>query len=275
MNDPLANAKAKAEATYNCAADHFDDAPLAFWGVYGRRTVERLGVPPGSSVLDVCCGTGASAIPAAEIVGPNGSVVAVDLARPLLEAARRKAAQRNLRNVEFRVGDMTQLGFTDGAFAAVVIVFGIFFVPDMEQQVRELWRMVAAGGKLAVTTWGPRIFEPMYSTWTEALKRERPDLHTAFNPWDRITTTDAVRKLLLDAGVSNVEVVAEDGWQALSCPEDWWTIALGSGLRWAIEQMSAESRERVRTANVEFGRRNRVEAIETNVIYGVGTKAPR
>jgi hypothetical protein len=98
-----------------------------------------------------------------------------------------------LSNVEFRCADMTSLGYPDGRFDAVVSVFSIFFVPDMERLVRELWRMVRPGGKLAVTTWGPRIFEPAYSRWLAAIKRERPDLYSAFNPWDRITDVESVR----------------------------------------------------------------------------------
>src|SRR5690349_10076434 len=66
VSDP---AKLKAEATYNAAADHFDGGPLAFWDRYGRRTIERLSLASGSSVLDVGCGSGASAIPAAITVG--------------------------------------------------------------------------------------------------------------------------------------------------------------------------------------------------------------
>src|SRR5215472_16617555 len=132
MDNPLEAAKAKAEATYNSAADHFEDPPLHFWDVAGRRTVERLRLPAGAAVLDVCCGTGASAIPAAEAVGPKGSVLAIDLAGRLLEVGRAKAAQRKLEKVDFRVGDMTKLELGDRTFDAVVIVFGIFFVPDME-----------------------------------------------------------------------------------------------------------------------------------------------
>ena len=63
ITDP---AKLKAASTYNAAADHFDDGPLAFWDRYGRGTIERLRLKPGSVVLDVGCGSGASAIPAAE-----------------------------------------------------------------------------------------------------------------------------------------------------------------------------------------------------------------
>src|SRR5260370_30444181 len=119
-------AKIKAAATYNSAADHFDDAPLAFWDRYGRRTVERLNLRQGASVLDVGCGTGASALPAAEMVGPTGKVLGVDLAEKLLERATAKAAQRQLHNVEFLLGDMTNLSFPDGLFDAVISVFRVF-----------------------------------------------------------------------------------------------------------------------------------------------------
>jgi ubiquinone/menaquinone biosynthesis C-methylase UbiE len=102
------------------------------------------------------------------------------LSARLLDQARTKTVMCGLSNVEFRLADMTALGFPEGRFDAVVSVFSIFFVPDMEGLVRELWRMVRPGGKLAVTTWGPRIFEPAYSRWLAAIKRERPDLHSSF-----------------------------------------------------------------------------------------------
>ncbi|MFQ5800073.1 MAG: class I SAM-dependent methyltransferase [Bacteroidota bacterium] len=272
LTDP---GKIKATKTYNAAADHYDDAPLAFWDLYGRRTVQRLDLAPGSSVLDVACGTGASALPSAELVGPKGKVVAVDLAERLLELGRAKAASRGLENIEFQVGDMTDLGFPDEHFDAVVCVFGIFFVADMESHVGELWRMVRPGGRLAITTWGPRIFAPVYEVWLEAVKAERPDLYSAFNPWDRITDVESVRQLFLDGGVENAEVVAEDGRQALERPEDWWTVALGSGLRWTIDQMGPKAAARVRDANLKWIRDNGVNAIETNVIYAVATKDRR
>src|SRR5262249_9722084 len=183
MDDPLKKAKEKAAATYDAAADHFDDEPLSFWDLVGKRTVTNLKLQAGAKVLDVGCGTGASALPAAQAVGKNGVVVGVDLASRLLERARTKAQTARLDNVEVRLADMTALDYPDNSFDAVVSVFSIFFVPDMEGLVRELWRMVRPGGKLAVTTWGPRIFEPAYSRWLIAVGKERPDLVTAFNPW--------------------------------------------------------------------------------------------
>jgi ubiquinone/menaquinone biosynthesis C-methylase UbiE len=272
MDDPLKQAKAKAAVTYDAAADHFDDEPLSFWERIGGSTVARLDLPAGSNVLDVGCGTGASALPAAQAVGPDGSVLGVDLAGRLLDRARTKAINYGLTNIEFRLADMTALEYPGGRFDAVVSVFSIFFVPDMEGLVRELWRMVRPGGKLAVTTWGPRIFEPAYSRWLAAIKQERPDLHSAFNPWDRITDVASVKRLLLDGGVARVEVTAEDGFQPLRSAEDWWIIALGSGLRWTIDQMGPKVAARVRADNIHWLSENKVGSVETNAIYAIGHK---
>jgi ubiquinone/menaquinone biosynthesis C-methylase UbiE len=269
MTDPLEAAKLKAEAAYNAAADRFDAAPLAFWERYGRRTVERLQLRVGARVLDVCCGTGASAVPAAQAVGAPGSVIAVDLAEELLKLGRAKAAAAGLSWLEFRRGDMTALAFPAHHFEAVVCVFGVFFVPDMERQVAELWRLVRPGGQLAITTWGPDMFGPGYELWLTAVRRIRPDLYSAFNPWDRITTPQAVQKLFADAGIPGVDVLAEDGYQPLRSPEDFWTIALGSGLRWTIDQMGPEAARAVKQEVLSALATRGIDRVTTNVIYAI------
>jgi ubiquinone/menaquinone biosynthesis C-methylase UbiE len=268
----LEDANEKAAATYNAAADSYDHPANFFWERYDRRTVERLRLPLGARVLDVCCGSGASAIPAADTVGPGGSVFGVDLAENLLELGRDKAKQHGLENIVFRRGDMLDLRLPDSSFDAVINVFGIFFVPDMQAAVRELWRRVRAGGKLAITTWGPRFFEPASTAFWDAIRVVRPDLYKGFNPWDRISDVDAVRSLLMTAGVEDVEVVAEAGSHPLSSPEDWWAMVLGSGYRGTVEQLAPPDRDRVRVKNLEFIQRNDVRAVEANVVYAVAVK---
>ncbi len=272
--NPLDPVKLKAQKTYNLASGHFDASPLGFWARYGQQTVERLALNLGANILDVACGTGASALPAAEAVGPTGRVIGVDLADQLLALGREKAKQQGLTNIEFLQADMTELGYPDAYFHAVICVFGVFFVPHMESLVAELWRMVQPGGKLAVTTWGPRIFAPAYEVWNEAVRKVRPDLYAAYNPWDRITTPDAVRTLFHRAGVPNVEVEPEDGYQPLASPGDFWTIVLGSGLRWTVDQLGPHLAEQVKHDVVEWLVAHKVDRVETNVIYAVATRGP-
>ena len=268
----LDDAKQKAAITYNAASDYFDHPANTFWERYGRRTVERLRLAPGARVLDVCCGSGASAIPAAEIVGPGGSVVGVDLAEKLLELARAKAKHLGLNNMQFQSGDMTNLAFETKTFDAVICVFGIFFVPDMDVALRELKRVLRTGGTLAITTLGPRLFEPLNTVFWNSVREVRPDLHKGFNPWDRISEPDDMHSLLTAAGFTKSEVVAETGSQPVNSPEDWWAMVLGSGYRGTVDQLSAEDRERLRRANFDFIRQASVRSVETNVVYGVAVK---
>lgn len=264
------SAKRKAAAAYNAAADHFDHPVSSFWHRFGRRTVERLGLRAGDAVLDVCCGSGGSALPAAEAVGPQGKVVAADLAERLVALGAAKAREKGLANLEFRTGDMLTLGYPDAAFDAAICVFGIFFVPDMAAAARELWRMLRPGGRLAITTWGPDLFEPANSAFWDAIQMERPDLMKGFNPWERISTPAGLRAMLAEAGIEDAEIVAEAGSHPLQSPEDWWLVAMGSGYRGTLAQLDAETLAKVRDTNLAL--LGRCGAIATNVVYGVAVK---
>jgi ubiquinone/menaquinone biosynthesis C-methylase UbiE len=252
-------------STYNAAADSYD--ANAFWDRFGRRTIERLALREGARALDVCCGSGASAIPAAKAVGPRGFVLGVDLAESLLALARRKAA--HLANVEFKRGDMLDL--PPGEFDAVVCVFGIFFVSDMAAAVRSLRSRVRPDGKLAITTWGPRFLEPASTAFWSSIRAVRPDLYRGFNPWDRVCDPESLRAVLAEGGVTGAEIVAEAGTHPIPTPEAWWAAVMGSGYRGTVDQLDDDDRERVRAENFDFIRRRGIESGEANVVYAVAT----
>ena len=261
------DAKQKAAATYNAAADFFDHPANTFWERYGRNTIKHLQLSPGARVLDVCCGSGASALPAAEVIGPTGSVIGVDLAENLLQLARAKATQRGFTNVQFETGDLTDLRFAGGEFDAVVCVFGIFFVPDMEAALRELRRVLRPAGRMAITTWGPQLFEPINTAFWDSVRSVRPDLYKGFNPWDRICEADALRSLLASAELTDIEVIAETDSQPVGSFEDWWAAVLGSGYRGTVDQLSTAERERVQQENAAYIERENVRSIEASVLY--------
>lgn len=283
----------KAQRTYNLAADAYDDEALSFMVRVGKETVRLLELKPGMRVLDVCCGTGASALPAAQAVGSSGHVTGVDIAEHLLALARQKARAMGIPQAEFVHADMARLPFPAADFDAVIIVFGIFFIPDMEGQVAQLWRLVKPGGKLIVVSWGARLFEPAYGIWRRTVKQLAPEWAADFNPWDRISTPEALRELLLAAvdpcavaanaaapgssltangsavGRPSIRVLSEETWHRLREPGDFWRIARGLGFRWTIEQMGVQRagilRERLLQQLADEG----VDRIETNVLYGM------
>jgi ubiquinone/menaquinone biosynthesis C-methylase UbiE len=266
------DAKRRAQETYNAASDSFDQPALSFWDRFGRATVDRLELRPGAVVLDACAGSGASALPAAERVGPVGKVIAVDLADNLLALARAKADRHGVGNLETRHGDIEALDYPPGAFDAVIIVFGVFFLPDMAAGTASLWRLVGEGGQLAVTTWGPRLWEPANSEFWDAVDQVRPDLTRAYHPWDALTDPDAVRALLAGAGAERIEVEAVAGSHPLASPEDFWTIVQGSGYRATYEAMTVDERAAVRARCLRAVADRQITTIETNVVYARATK---
>jgi len=225
------------------------------------------------TVLDVCRGMGASAIPAAERVGSTGHVIAVDLAEKLLSKGSQRATERGLTNIEFRRADLESLPFLDRTFDAVLCVFGIFFVPDLHGAIQGLWRLVRPNGLLAITIWGRGFCEPADGVFWDAVRREDPELYRSIKPWSKIFEPDPLRALLLECGVSEPEVAAEPGWHPLPAPEDWWTIVLGTGYRSTVDALSPPNRERVRIASIDGVRRADIRQIRTDVVYAIARRS--
>ena len=125
---------------------------------------------------------------------------------------------------------------------------------------------------MAITTWGPRVLEPGNSAFWEAVRKERPDLYKNFNPWERVNEPAALAAMLLEGGAKPDEVVAEAGSQPLNAPNDFWTIALGSGYRATIERLDLGARDRVRLATLDYLSRNNVRSVEANALYAISRK---
>jgi SAM-dependent methyltransferase len=264
----------RAARTYGAAADHYEGPALGFWDRFGSSTVSRLRLAPGARVLDLCCGAGASAIPAARAVGPSGRVLGIDAAAPMLELASARAAREGLSNISFRLGDATRTASwrpADG-FDAVLCVFGVFFVPDMAGFVASMWELVRPGGVLAVTTWGPGLFEPANSRFWRCVGEAEPALYRAFNPWDEITTPAALAGLFERAGVPSPLVVAEAGQHRLDHPDRFWDIVLGSGYRATVDALGPARASRVRSELLAGLRADETTVLRTDVVYGTATR---
>ena len=119
----------------------------------GDALVERIGVTKGMKVLDLGCGDGTTALPAAK---RGADVLGVDIARNLVEAGNRRAAKEGLKNITFREGDATNLqGLADSTFDLVVSIFGAMFAPKPHDVAREMVRVTKPGGRIVMGNWIP------------------------------------------------------------------------------------------------------------------------
>lgn len=116
--------------------------------------VASLGIKPGDKVLDVACGSGNLAIPAARA---GATVTGVDIAPNLLEQARERAASEGL-TIKFDEGDAENLPYPDGAFDVVVTMYGAMFAPRPDLVSSELRRVCKPGGRIAMANWTPAGF---------------------------------------------------------------------------------------------------------------------
>jgi ubiquinone/menaquinone biosynthesis C-methylase UbiE len=262
-------ARRSLAATYTLAADTFDSLP--FWHHFGRRTVERLMLQPGARVLDLCCGSGASAIPAAELVGATGSVLGVDITEALVAQARRKAESLGLAQAAFQCAAVDSLSFPPGRFDAVVSVFGLFFIEDMSALLARAWSWLAPGGALAITSWGQDVLAPGEALFWEAALRENPRLDQTSHA-SRLDTPDKLASVFAAAGLPRPDI-ATDRWEMpLPSPEAFWPVILGTSSRAACEALQPAQQERVRGSVTEALRSRRVKATGMDVLYAVARR---
>jgi len=128
------------------------DSTGGLFAHFGARLVDWSRLQPGARVLDVAAGTGASLMPAAERIGPDGRVVGVDIAPGMVARLKDVIAVNRLANAEALLADGDQLPFEDGSFDAVLCGFGLFFFPDPLRALREFARVTRSGGSVALST---------------------------------------------------------------------------------------------------------------------------
>ncbi|HTL08351.1 MAG TPA: methyltransferase domain-containing protein [Chitinophagaceae bacterium] len=119
----------------------------------GEALVKKLGITKGMKVLDLACGDGNTAIPAAQA---GAEVTAVDIAANLVAAGRKRAAAAGLSNIQFMEGDACQLdALPSNSFDMVLTVFGAMFAPRPLEVAKEMVRVTKAGGTIVMGNWIP------------------------------------------------------------------------------------------------------------------------
>ena len=123
------------------------------FGAVSERLLERAGIMEGHHVLDVACGTGEPAIPAALRVGPGGKVTATDFVAEMVAFANEKAQTRGLGNMEFRVIDGEELDLPPSAYDAATMRWGLMFMADPVACLRRIRDALKPEARFATACW--------------------------------------------------------------------------------------------------------------------------
>ena len=182
----------------------------------GSELVERIGIAPGEIVLDLGCGDGTTALPAAE---RGADVTGIDIAANLVAAGRRRAEQAGLTNISFEEGDASDLaGIEDDRFDTVVSIFGAMFAPRPDEVAREMVRVTKPGGKIVMGNWipgDPTLVAQILKT-SAAYTPSPPEGFVSPMLWGQ---EEMVRARFVEAGIPA---------EAVTCERDVFTFRLDS-----------------------------------------------
>ncbi len=216
-------------------ASEFSRLTPTVWGPAGQALAFQMRLCPGEAVLDVWCGAGASALPAATAVGPAGLVHAVDVDDDLLEQGRVLASERALGNIDFVRADPLKWeppsSVPRRGYDALACSYTLLSVPHPNLAVARLVRLLRPVARVGVTVWRRGALGELTDTLRDAVAAHTPDRPAAraTGP-QRLDDPDDLRAWLTGHGAGSVEV--NELSNLLPATDDLvWDLVLGSALR--------------------------------------------
>ncbi|MGW1373550.1 class I SAM-dependent methyltransferase [Streptomyces sp. NPDC002446] len=226
---------------FSAGGRKFHRWPPPFWDPVGEATAASAAARPprpGERALDGCCGAGASALPAARTVGPDGGADAVDLSRSLLSIAENRARNEGLENIRFREHDVTTWHAPDGGYDLVQCALGVFFLRDMDRDTATLTGMLRPGGRLTVTVWEKGALGAWGQAFKSAVETEREWPRSPLSAQlARIDTAENLAAWLEGLGLTDARVVRRQLDVPLTS-DTAWDLAMGSGTRALLDTLT-------------------------------------
>ena len=244
--------KAQIVGMFDRAAPTYDQLGIEFFGPPSRQLVELAGLRPGDRVLDLGSGRGASLLPAAEAVGPEGEVIGVDLAPTMIRSTADEARRRGFAWVRMTRGDAEHPDFPENSFDVVIAGFIVFFLDDPAAAVARWSRLLRPGGRLVLSTFAELTDaeRAMYGAIEEALRPFRPPVEEDDVPGstDPTRTPEWVTALFTDADLDDVEMVEIVQRSEYETPELFYDFLLSAGGRSLVEDIPADQQAAARAA---------------------------
>lgn len=243
MAAPHDSRKQQTQAFFDRLAPEYDRVGPGCFAYFGQRLVAAAAVAPGQQILDVATGRGAVLLPAAEITGPTGTALGIDLSGEMVRLTNAAITQRGL-HASAQVMDAETLAFPAATFDRVLCGFGVMFLPNLEQALGDFLRVLKPQGRLALSTWQTAQAADLHTVLVRLalLPPETPDPALAYN------TPETVDLPLARAGFGVRQVTSVTTTFHYHTVEEYWQMAHGTGLRRWLAPLSAQAQAQVRDA---------------------------
>jgi len=236
---------------FDRAAPTYDQVGVDFFQVIGMQVVRRSDPKPGERVLDLGCGRGASALPAARAVGLSGRVVALDLAPKMVAAVNDQARDAGLTQLEAHVGDAERPDVTPGMWDVIQASLVLFFLPDLPAAMRGYRSLLSERGRLVFTSFGPP--DETWETAREALVELLPEDKRPPRDIGRsgpFATPESIATFVTEAGFTNVSTEIGYVTTTYRDADQLWQWFWSAGLRSILENLEEhglidQTRERI------------------------------
>ncbi|SCK30186.1 class I SAM-dependent methyltransferase [Streptomyces sp. WMMB 322] len=244
-----------------------------FWTPVGAATADAAQLRMGAHVLALRCGSGATALAAAERTGPVGTVDAVDPSGPLIIRARGEAAARRLSNVDFVQGDVLTWPPRRGGYDSILCAGGTDAFRDPASARERLLQLMRPGGRLTVSVWAETALEPLAETLLQAISLVEavPGSASWSTAVDSPTGTPAsLRDWLAERSLSFPDIRTH----RLTLPADpdlLWPLLLRTRLKAVLDGLSPATTACVRRRFAQVLLAGRRDTFDVTVLIGTGT----
>jgi len=181
-------------------------------GALTDRLFHHAAIQPGERIIDIGCGTGATALRAAAATGTGGAVLGIDLSNPMLGRARERAEEQGVSNLTLEIADAQSHVFEQGAFDLLQSRFGVMFFENPTAAFANLRTALRPGGRLCFVCWSALADNPWFSIPRNAAVRHlgepEPTPPRAPGP-TAFAETDYVAEILQGAGFQDLQITTE------------------------------------------------------------------
>jgi len=227
---------------FDRTAPTYDAVAADFFTPFGRRLVDLAGIQPGWNVLDVGTGRGAVLRPAADAVGPTGSVHGVDLSPVMVEKTSRELIDAGIPHARVEVGDAENPPELAGGWDAVTAGLVVFFLPDGATALSNWRARIRSNGVLAMSTFAhdDKRWDPVFDAFRPHLPEHVTPSQLPPGGWHR--QDESVMTMLTDAGFASIRSTTEVFTTTFRDAEHWIDFSYSNGMRAYWEAVSDETR---------------------------------